>query len=322
MGLSDKPVAAVAGSAAHASGTQRQVRRKTVQVKLEVKDAEALLPRDRCTLTVVGGPEAGRVFALGADPALVGRSEECVVRLDDGGVSGVHASITRSAGCLYVVDQGSTNGTFVADQPLTGPHPLRDGDRLRLGVSTVLRAELHTRPEQESACHVWEYAVNDALTGLHNRRYFDDRAQAELAFADRHRAPLSALLIDVDHFKRFNDTWGHAVGDEVLRAVAEALAASVRREDVLARYGGEEFVVLMRATGREGARALGDRIRLAVEQTEVPHGGPSLKVTVSVGASTFNAEHIYGSIPALVEAADAALYRAKAAGRNRVCHAT
>jgi len=305
-----------------ASGMRRRVRSATVQVELGGAEPGAVVPRDRCTLTVVAGPEVGRVFALGAEAVLVGRSEECVVRLDDAGVSGVHASITRNAGHFFLVDQGSTNGTFVGDVLLAEPHRMKDGERLRLGVNTLLRVEFHTPSEQESAQHVWESAVKDALTDLHNRRYFDDRAEAELAYADRHRTPLSALLIDVDHFKRFNDTWGHAVGDQVLQAVARALAASVRREDVLARYGGEEFVVLMRGTGREGARALGDRIRLAVEQMRVPHDGQSLQVTISVGASTFDAEHIYGCIPSLVEAADGALYRAKSAGRNRVCHAT
>ncbi|NOY92814.1 MAG: GGDEF domain-containing protein [Deltaproteobacteria bacterium] len=305
-----------------ASHKKAGVSKTTIQLEPGVLDINALMPRDRCTLTVVAGPEAGRVFALGAEPVLVGRSDECDVCLDDAGVSGVHASITRSAGHFHLVDQGSTNGTFVAGERLEGPHRIQDGERLRLGMSTLLRAELHTRLEQEAACHVWESAVKDALTELHNRRYFDDRAEAELAYADRHRVPLSALLVDVDHFKIFNDTWGHAVGDEVLRAVARALADTVRREDVLARYGGEEFVVLMRGTGREGARALGDRVRQAVERTRVPHAGQDLQVTISVGASTFDSEHTYATIADLVKAADGALYRAKAAGRNRVCHAT
>jgi len=298
------------------------VAKTTIQIKPGGLDVNALLPRDRCTLTVVAGPEAGRVFALGPEPVLIGRSPECGVCLDDGGVSGVHASITRTAGYFYLVDQGSTNGTFVSDVLQTQPHRIEDGDRLRLGVSTLLRAELHTKLEQEAACRVWESAVKDALTQLHNRRYFDDRAEAELAYADRHKSPLSSLLIDIDHFKRFNDTYGHAAGDEVLRRVAQALDDTVRREDVLARYGGEEFVVIMRGTGREGARALGERMRQAVERAQVDYQGQLLSVTISVGASTFDAEHRYASIPALVEAADGALYRAKEAGRNRVCHAT
>ncbi len=162
-------------------------------------------------------------------------------------------------------------------------------------------------------------AGHDELTGLANRRRFEE--QLRLAWGDhaRRKAELSVLMADVDHFKRFNDRYGHLAGDEALRMVADRVAQAVRRpRDLVARYGGEEFVVLLGDTDRDGARHLAETLRAAVEEAAVPHHDNRPRVvTLSVGVATCVPEPGQEALQ-LVESADAALYEAKGSGRNRV----
>jgi diguanylate cyclase (GGDEF)-like protein len=159
----------------------------------------------------------------------------------------------------------------------------------------------------------------DALTRVYNRRYFDERASAELerALGRGTREPLSLLLVDIDHFTRFNDLFGHARGDEVLRQVARILRDGVRRGDVVCRYGGEEFALLLPGTDARQAVAVGEALRRAVADAKASAGGP---VTISVGVASTEAGDM-ASVTDLFHAADMALYDAKAAGRNRVLRA-
>lgn len=165
----------------------------------------------------------------------------------------------------------------------------------------------------------------DVLTGWHNRRYLQTRLEEEMARATRDGAPLVALMIDIDHFKRINDSYGHLTGDAVLREVAQRIAREMRASDVSARYGGEEFVILLPATGGDAGHALAERIRRAVSRKHFSVEGlaDALDLTVSIGV----AEH-QPSPPVdvdfaragekLIAAADLALYEAKTSGRNRV----
>lgn len=159
-------------------------------------------------------------------------------------------------------------------------------------------------------------SVRDALTGIFNRRYFDSRLQEEWFRARRSGCFLSLLMIDVDHFKRFNDVYGHIVGDHVLAAAAEVMESAIsRKTDFMARYGGEEFVALLYDTPLEGARTIAERIRLAVMDGPLATG--TERVTVSIGACSIVPLH--GEAPdILIRCADAALYAAKRNGRNRV----
>ena len=163
----------------------------------------------------------------------------------------------------------------------------------------------------------------DVLTGWHNRRYLQARMKEELARACRDGRSLVCMMFDVDHFKRVNDNWGHAAGDAVLRELAHRVDAEVRSSDVAARFGGEEFVILLpRTTSAEG-RHVAERIREAVAAAPfgLP-GGDELSVTVSIGIAEFQPGARRSDLKSLGEAliarADAALYDAKAAGRDRV----
>jgi diguanylate cyclase (GGDEF)-like protein len=160
----------------------------------------------------------------------------------------------------------------------------------------------------------------DGLTGLANRRSFDDAFETQTTIAGRSKAPLSVLMLDVDWFKKFNDAYGHPRGDDALRAVAQAIAASLpRRTDIAARYGGEEFVVILPGTATAGAHAVAERIRETVERLAISHSGSTYgRLSVSIGVATLVAEDRAGAPAALLARADAALYLAKAGGRNAV----
>ena len=164
-------------------------------------------------------------------------------------------------------------------------------------------------------------ATLDGLTGIANRRHFDEHLEREWARARRDGTPLSLLLIDVDHFKKYNDRYGHQAGDACLKSIAQALTAHARRPaDLAARYGGEEFVLLLPDTDRAGCELMGSKIRdwLAVSSIDHELNLPSQKVTVSIGGATAAFRDANASSSSLVEAADKALYAAKDEGRDRL----
>jgi diguanylate cyclase (GGDEF)-like protein len=158
-------------------------------------------------------------------------------------------------------------------------------------------------------------ATTDGLTGLANHRAFQQAFRTMLQRARRNSTSLSLLLCDVDHFKRVNDTFGHPFGDTVLKAVAGALAGSVREIDLAARYGGEEFALLLEDSKREGGRKMAERARRAVEALELDHEGQRVSVTMSLGLAVFPDDG--KEIPTLIQRSDQALYQAKRQGRNR-----
>ena len=171
----------------------------------------------------------------------------------------------------------------------------------------------------------------DALTGVANRRHFDERMAQEFSRAARDKTPLALLMIDVDHFKRFNDLHGHQAGDACLARIAQAILASVRRPaDLVARYGGEEFAVILPGTNAEGATQRAEAIRKKIETLEITRPGTAIinRITVSVGMASVSPLETAASIGSssmslpsptkLIAAADAALYRVKNDGRNRV----
>jgi two-component system, cell cycle response regulator len=165
-----------------------------------------------------------------------------------------------------------------------------------------------------------ELTRTDSLTGLFNRRYFEERLALEYSRALRYGGQLSLVMVDIDHFKRINDTWGHPFGDVVLKRVAQVARESLRDVDMLARYGGEELVVLLPETAAPDAMVVCERVRSAIERLELTAPGEAAQavhVTASLGLATFPQHGLTGS-ESLVRAADDCLYEAKAGGRNRV----
>ena len=178
--------------------------------------------------------------------------------------------------------------------------------------------QLHARIEEIGRLQValQELAVRDSLTGLYNRRYLDETLEREVSRARREGIPLSLVMLDIDYFKRVNDTYGHQVGDEVLRTLAATLSADIRAEDVACRYGGEEFLILLPNMPLPNAMQRAEAWRSAVERLSIAHGNFRLTFTISLGVSAYP-DH--GKTPdELTRCADQALYKAKHAGRNRV----
>ena len=162
-----------------------------------------------------------------------------------------------------------------------------------------------------------EYSAHDALTGLYNRRYFERRLREESAHARRHKRPFSLVMVDLDHFKLVNDTYGHEDGDKVLRHVADLIASSLREDDIACRFGGEEFVLLLRATAGSSARVVANRLRASVAGKGVKLGEQDRHVTFSGGVAAADERNNY-NCEGILDRADEALYRAKRGGRNRV----
>jgi diguanylate cyclase (GGDEF)-like protein len=162
-----------------------------------------------------------------------------------------------------------------------------------------------------------ESAITDAKTGLYNHSHFMQRLEQEIARVTRHKARAGILMLDIDHFKRFNDTWGHLAGDEVLNKLALTLKRTVRSEDIAARFGGEEFCVLAIECDREMLLSVSERVRSSIETMVVEYKGQCLSVTASIGCCLLDPSRHYVSAEYL-EMADKALYTSKTAGRNRV----
>lgn len=162
--------------------------------------------------------------------------------------------------------------------------------------------------------------VTDELTGLSNRRHFFERLEEEVDRASRYDHPLSLIMIDIDHFKRVNDKYGHPVGDVVLAEVARLLAANIRASDVAARYGGEEFAILIPALGAAAASIVAEKLRNIIEVNAIIPEEPELSLTISCGVADVKAvsNGADGLKAALVRAADESLYKAKEGGRNQV----
>jgi len=272
--------------------------------------------RGHAYIIVVGGANAGEIFRVGRGGAVIGRTHEADIRLLDDGVSRRHAEIRADGGRLFIEDMGSRNGTFCNGLKIA-QHELADGDRIRLGRSAVLQITFSAQLDELFRHKSLNASLQDELTKTFNRRYFSDRLESELQFANRHEAPLALLLLDIDEFAKLNAAHGRAAGDRVLATLAEVLQKNVRNEDVFARFGGEEFAIISRAITHDNASLLAERLRQLVEELEVEHEGARLAVTISVGVAAY--PEVAASVGTdLVTAAGRAMQRAKELGRNRV----
>ena len=159
-------------------------------------------------------------------------------------------------------------------------------------------------------------AITDELTGLVNRRYFMGRLLHEYERTKRYESVFTVLMIDLDFFKRINDTYGHQAGDTVLRTVSDSMKLSLRLSDIIGRIGGEEFAVILPETEISSAMIIGERLRKRVEALDIPHKSHSIKISISIGASPCSTDDM--SIDDVLQRSDSALYRAKENGRNRI----
>ena len=294
-------------------------------VKNPINETTALLrglengaaPQGTPRLVMIAGPDLGLRIDVREGQLTLGRDSQCDVVLPLGGVSRVHCAIRREASGLWLRDHGSTNGTR-RNGELVRAHAdvrLQTGDLIGVGgaIFKLLDGE---SPESEYHDRVFRTMALDGLTQVRNRRSLQDALESEIARSRRHEHALSLLLVDVDRFKEVNDQHGHLCGDQVLQRIAKLLASHGRRENCTARFGGDEFAIVLAETSLAGAAIFGERIRGAVESEEVQVGGVPIEVTISVGAAEWTPQ--MQQPEDLIAVADAALYRAKNAGRNRV----
>lgn len=246
-------------------------------------------------------------------------------------------SVLRESREWYEPDGYSQDGSFLA-LPLQSQkdtrrvlcfHATRTLEEREIDFLRLISNEVATAVDRVRMYHdTLEISIKDELTGIYNRRYFNERIQKEFHRAERYTRILSFIMIDIDYFKSFNDTYGHHVGDEVLKGVAAKIGEGLRTSDVLARYGGEEFVIILPETDKDGAVHVAEKIRSSIasekwrfrntlRSEDQPEEYIEKQITISLGVSSYPADS--DSIQGLLEAADQYLYAAKLSGRNRVC---
>jgi two-component system, cell cycle response regulator len=271
-------------------------------------------------LIVVAGGIPGTMVRLSEQGTSLGRSPECSFQISDISVSREHASISLDElGSIRISDLGSTNGTLVNGKPIHAHRPveLADGDRIQVGTTVVLKLVRLDATDERFQREMFERTVRDTLTGLYNRSYLLNQVGVLAERSAVNGIGLAVLMLDIDHFKQINDRFGHVAGDLVLREVAAVIRESTRAEDLTARFGGEEFVVVLPFSVPDLATERAERIRANLAERSIFTEGHEIRVTASIGVA-YAPPGRSRSEMALIVAADEALYRAKAEGRNRV----
>lgn len=288
------------------------VRAKTVVTAIS-RITDRPLGKEAC-LVVIYGDELGKKYNLNTPSVVVGRSSKCDIQIDQESISRNHSKIVNTGKSILVRDLGSTNGTYVNDEPVE-EYILRDGDLIKIG-RTIFK--FLTGGNIENAYHeeIYRLTTVDGLTQISNKRFFMESLEREIARAHRYQRAMSLAMFDIDHFKRINDTYGHLAGDYVLKQLASAVKQKIRREDLFARYGGEEFAIILPEITLAAALTFSEKVRQVVEEHEFRFENTSIDVTISMGVADADAD--VRDVDELIKRADERLYAAKAAGRNRV----
>lgn len=268
-----------------------------------------------CLVRIYPVEGLGRVVSLDSAGLLVGRDPGAQLILTDDSVSRRHALVESTMNGDFVVDLESTNGTWVNDVRINR-QKLMAGDRVRFG-NQIFNYLSSCSLEKQYHESVYRIMTTDGLTQVYNKRFLLEVLDRELARARRRQAPLSLLMMDIDHFKSINDRWGHLAGDAVLTEFARRIGNAMEGDELLARFGGEEFALVLPDTPLEEATQIAEMLRATVAKAPVLTESLEISVTVSIGVAEYSAADM-ASVPALLEAADQMLYRAKNSGRNQV----
>lgn len=257
---------------------------------------------------------SGSLILLDRQVTFFGRDTECEYELTDDHSSRFHSKFVWEGDDCLLRDLGSTNGTFVNEVRIS-QCCLKHGDQIRIGTNIF---KFLSARDVEAMYHeaVFQMMTVDALTQTYNRRYFDDVFQRESLRSVRYQRSLGLLLLDIDHFKNLNDTYGHLVGDEILTGMCQRISKRFQRDEVFARIGGEEFAIALIEVSPEFLRDMGESLCRTVSAEPFSTSQGAVQVTLSIGGA-----HAAGDSPiaanVLYERADQQLYRSKAAGRNR-----
>ena len=294
-------------------------KQENVTSKMWAPPAERESSSQACLLFLTG-VEAGRVFGLDGKRSeqKIGRDDDCEIVVDSPEISRFHAQLkVLRNGRLEIADLGSLNGTFVNGRRITA-EPLRRGDKVRLGPHFCFKVLYQDDEDFTYARQLYEQAHSDYLTGIPNRRHFNQLLEKEWKRARKYNHPLSLAMIDIDHFKAVNDTHGHNTGDQVLRQLVGRVK-DLHEEDTLCRFGGEEFVLVMPETDNETAVERCRAIRSNVCAEPFVVEDQTIPVTISIGVGTANGDDFEIMIAErLLAIVDECLFLAKEQGRNRV----
>ncbi len=262
------------------------------------------------------GPDIGKRVSLANRQYIVGRDSDADFVVSRSSVSRQHARLYHDDdGAWWVEDLNSTNGTFV-NEVRVKRQMLSDSDQVRFGDGIY---KFLSGSNIESAYHeaIHNMAIQDGMTGIHNKRFFMEFLEREIAVSVRHGHPLTLVMFDVDHFKKVNDTHGHLAGDAVLKDLAGRIKSRIRREDLFARYGGEEFACVLPSTALPGGIVFAEHLRTIIEERPCTFDAMMIPFTISLGVTTLFRET--GVDPnGLIKRADENLYAAKRSGRNKV----
>lgn len=283
---------------------------------MDFMSADSVEPGKGCLLKIYPASSNSELMRLCGSRTLIGRDPTCDITIYDNAMSRVHAAVDLLEQGYCLSDLNSTNGTYVDDELLRGRIPLQGGELIRMGGSIL---KFMSAMDEEANYHavVHELMTRDSLTNAFNRSYLIPIVEQELDLCRKQGNHFSLVILDIDHFKKINDRYGHLVGDEVLRVFCERIRQELRNHDMLARFGGEEFVLACPRTGLAEAARIAERVRLAIASQPFHTQGGAITVTCSLGVACSNGED-FRSCDALVSAADEQLYSAKKSGRNRV----
>ncbi len=272
----------------------------------------------KVNLTIIDGLESsfGKIYSFFKNKIKLGREESNDLALNDIKISKFHCEINikpeKNNLYIEIEDLNSTNGTYLNGK-LIGKTFLTSGDKIEIGDITF-RFTVNDDVEDKYHSKLFSFATIDALTGLYNKRFIKSELENQIKIAKRNKRQLSLMIIDIDDFKKLNDTYGHIAGDEFLKKTAFHLNRSLREQDSAGRFGGEEFLILVPETDIDGAVILAERIREEIFNTELIFKKKKIKTTISIGVSEYN-----GELPdELIHNADKELYKAKASGKNRI----
>jgi len=267
-------------------------------------------------LIQISGRETGQMHNLAGRTVKIGRDPVCEIMIDDPHVSRVHAEIVaRGTKDIMIRDAGSTNGVFVNGKKIS-EQQLNDGDKILIGTRLYFKFCYQDAVDQNYQQNLFRAANIDALTQLYNKKYFMDVLSKEFSFTRRDKQALSLMMVDIDHFKKINDTYGHIAGDMVLKSVGQHLLKHVRLENIACRYGGEEFAVILRNVTLELAHTVAERLRVSLAAERIDFKGKPISITVSIGIATYDSTN-FETMEDLIQRADEFLYEAKTNGRNR-----
>ena len=282
--------------------------------KAELSEIQKSAASKRSFLIQIYGPSLGRNYPVEREVMTIGRDPANTIQLDQENVSRHHARLEQVPPAVFIEDLNSTNGTYLNDVPIRRER-LRHGDLIKIGgvvFKFISGGNLEGLYHEE----IYRMTITDGLTQVANKRYLYEFLEREIARTIRFGRPLSVVMMDIDHFKQVNDTFGHLAGDHLLKELCKVLLPLVRKEELLARYGGEEFVIVLPETSLSTAATLAEKARRQVEQHRFEFAGQHIPITISLGCTELSPMATDPST--FLHEADVRLYEAKRGGRNRV----